>query len=246
VTPDEPHFVSNTPGHCSPTALIADDHPSRKILPIQDPYLDAGIGDSFAAGPSFDIFNAEPSNLATRNEGLQDFSDWLSQYDNAGVHLAQPALQTATDTITIGTTIGWNKSHVPDPFLIDDFGSSYAASSPFDPSSLATGSALHYDSSNFIPQSVGTEVHFAQFAFHAAPTTSIESEFTCSRCGKAFKRKGDLTRHGKSHGPTTFYCIYANCPRSVYTKGFYRKDKLVDHLESSHKMTKEDAKRWAT
>jgi hypothetical protein len=239
--------------HYGPTALIADDHSSRKILPIQDPYLDAGIGGSYAVGPPFDICNAELSNLATRNEGLQDFSDcqWLSRHDNAGFHLPQSALQTTTDTLTIGKTIGWNKPHVLDPFLIDGFGSSYAASSPFgicivDPSNLATGSAMHYDSSNFMPQSVGAEVHLAQSAFHAAPTASTEAEFTCSHCGKAFKRKGDLTRHRKGHGLTKFYCIYANCPRSVYTKGFHRKDKLVDHLESSHKMTKEDAKRWAT
>jgi hypothetical protein len=160
-------------------------------------------------------------------------------------------LQTTTNTLTIDKTIGRNKPHVPDPFLIDGFGSSYAASTPFDVciadlSNLATGSALHYDSSNFVPQSVGPEVHPAQFASHAAPTASTEAEFTCSSCGKAFKRKGDLTRHGKSHGLTKFYCVYANCPRRVYTKGFHRKDKLVDHLEFSHKMTKEDARHWAT
>jgi uncharacterized Zn-finger protein len=96
-----------------------------------------------------------------------------------------------------------------------------------------------------VPQSVGTEAHLAQFAFHAAPTASTQDEFTCSRCGKAFKRKGDLTRHGKSHDLTKFYCPYENCLRRFYGKGFHRKDKLVDHLESSHKMAKEDARHWA-
>jgi uncharacterized C2H2 Zn-finger protein len=247
----ESHFVSNTPGHYGPTTLITGDDPSRKIPSIQDQYLDAGIGGFYVAGPTLDICNAEPSNFATGNEVLQDFSDGLSQYDNGGDHFAQSALQTTTDTLTIGKTIGWSEPHVLDPFLIDGFGSSSAASSPFDvciadPSNLATGSALHYNSSNFMPQNLGTEVHLAQFAFHAGPTASTKGELTCPRCGKAFKRKGDLTRHGKSHGLTKFYCVYADCPRRLYTKGFHRKDKLVDHLEFSHKMTKEDARRWAT
>ena len=193
----------------------------------------------------------ELSNLATGNEVLNDSSDWLSQYDNAGVHLPRSALQITTDTLTIGEPIGWNKPHVLDPFLIAGFDNYYAASSPFDIcnanlSNLATGSALHYNSSNFMPQSIGAEVHLAQSAFHAPPTASTQGEFTCSRCGKAFKRKGDLTRHRKSHSLTKFYCVYASCPRHVYTKGFHRKDKLVDHLELSHKMTKEDARHWAT
>jgi hypothetical protein len=247
----ESQFVSNTPGHYCPTALITGGDTSQRTPPIQNPLLDAGIGGSYAAGPPFDICNAEPSNLATRNEVLQDFSDWPSPYGNAGVHFAHSALQTTTATPTIGETIGWNKPHALDPFLIDDFGSSYTSGSPFDiciadPSSLATGSALPYNSSAFVPQSAGTEAHPSQFAFHAAPTASTLDKFTCSRCGKAFKRKGDLTRHGKSHGVTKFYCIYASCPRHVYTQGFHRKDKLVNHLESSHKMTKEDAKHWAT
>jgi uncharacterized C2H2 Zn-finger protein len=244
------HFVSNTPGHYDPTAFITSDDTSRKIPPIQDPYVSAGVGESYTAGPPFDICNAEPSNLATGNEILQDFSDWLSPYGNAGVHFTRPALQITTDTLTIGGT-SWNTPHVLDPFSIDSFESSYATGSPFsvhiaDPSNLATGSALHYNSSAFVPQSAGTEAHPSQFPFHTAPTASTLDKFACSRCGKAFKRKGDLTRHGKSHGVTKFYCIYVGCPRHVYTQGFHRKDKLVDHLESSHKMTKEDAKHWAT
>jgi uncharacterized C2H2 Zn-finger protein len=232
----ESHFVSNTPGHYGPTALIDT---SRKIPQIQDPYVDAGIGGSCAAGPPFDLCNAEPN------------SDWLSQYDNAGIHLAQSALQTTTDTPTIGKTIGCNKPHVLDPLAIAGFGSSYVAGPSCDvfnadPSNLAAGSALLYNSSGFMPQSVGAEVHLAQFTFQAAPTASAPGEFTCSRCGKAFKRKGDLTRHGKSHGLTKLYCPYANCPRRVYTRGFHRKDKLVDHLEFSHKIKKEDARHWAT
>jgi Zinc finger, C2H2 type len=160
-------------------------------------------------------------------------------------------LQTTTDTLTVGKAIGWNKPHVLDPFSIDGFESSYETGSPFgiyvaDPSNLATGSALHCNSSAFVPQSASTKAHPSQFAFHAAPTASTQDRFTCSRCGKAFKRKGDLTRHGKSHGVTKFYCVYASCPRHAYTQGFYRKDKLVDHLELSHKMTKEDARHWAT
>jgi uncharacterized C2H2 Zn-finger protein len=175
----------------------------------------------------------------------------LSPYGNAGVHFTRPAPQITTDTLTIGKTIGWNKPHVLDPFPIDSFENSYTTGSPFgvyiaDPSNFATGSALHYNSSAFVPQNAAIETHPSQFTFHAAPKASTLDEFACSRCGKAFKRKGDLTRHEKSHGVTKFHCIYASCPRRAYTQGFYRKDKLVDHLESLHKMTKEDAKHCAT
>lgn len=49
-------------------------------------------------------------------------------------------------------------------------------------------------------------------------------------CRKAFKRKGDLTRHQKLHrGERSFTCTAQECRYS-----FTRKDKLVDHMRRGH------------
>ncbi|KAL8847645.1 MAG: hypothetical protein Q9221_007333 [Calogaya cf. arnoldii] len=54
-------------------------------------------------------------------------------------------------------------------------------------------------------------------------------------CGKAFIRKGDLTRHLKSHqgGPRTYPCLAEECPRKGL-KDFWREDKFKDHMERKH------------
>ncbi|KAL9600821.1 MAG: hypothetical protein Q9219_002959 [cf. Caloplaca sp. 3 TL-2023] len=62
-------------------------------------------------------------------------------------------------------------------------------------------------------------------------------QFPCKveGCDKAFIREADLDRHGKCHeaGPKSFDCCAARCPRKG-TKGFWRKDKLKDHLDRKH------------
>ncbi|KAL9631502.1 MAG: hypothetical protein Q9204_004202 [Flavoplaca sp. TL-2023a] len=54
-------------------------------------------------------------------------------------------------------------------------------------------------------------------------------------CNKAFVRKADLSRHLESHksGPRTYECPADKCPRKQ-TKGFWRMDKLKDHMERKH------------
>ncbi|KAL8837356.1 MAG: hypothetical protein Q9176_005774 [Flavoplaca citrina] len=54
-------------------------------------------------------------------------------------------------------------------------------------------------------------------------------------CDKAFVRKGDLSRHLKSHksGPRTHDCLADKCPRKQM-KGFWRMDKLKDHMARKH------------
>jgi hypothetical protein len=251
--------------------------------PVQGPFLIDGFGRSYAAGFPFDDCIADPSNLTTRSTLNYNSSNLVPQSVGTEVHLAQSAFHAAPtasthvqftsshfgdciadpSNLTTGSALNYNSSNLVPQSVGTEVhlaqSAFYAAptasahgqftSSPFgdriaDPSNLPTGSALNYNSSNHMPQIVGTEVRLAQSAFHVAPTASTQGRFTCSSCGIAFKRKGDLTRHQKSHGLTKFYCVYANCPRRVYTKGYHRKDKLVDHLEFSHKMTKEDARRW--
>ncbi|KAL8991824.1 MAG: hypothetical protein Q9169_007619 [Polycauliona sp. 2 TL-2023] len=73
------------------------------------------------------------------------------------------------------------------------------------------------------------------------PTTTIGStKFAPHKCGvkdceKSFVRKGDLVRHLKSHnsGPRTHSCLADSCRRKGI-KGFWRLDKLKDHMERKH------------
>ncbi|KAI4275038.1 MAG: hypothetical protein L6R38_005977 [Xanthoria sp. 2 TBL-2021] len=54
-------------------------------------------------------------------------------------------------------------------------------------------------------------------------------------CDKAFVRKGDLSRHLKSHksGPRAHNCLADGCPRKGL-KGFWRVDKFKDHMDRKH------------
>ena len=71
-------------------------------------------------------------------------------------------------------------------------------------------------------------------SFHATypehPTDSQRTKFyPCLRCDKTFKRKGDMERHARGHGPPTHFCEFPSC--KFHTKGFSRKDKLADHMK---------------
>ena len=54
-------------------------------------------------------------------------------------------------------------------------------------------------------------------------------------CDKAFLRKPDLARHLESHksGPRNHDCLAEGCPRRGL-KGFWRADKLKDHMARMH------------
>ena len=56
-------------------------------------------------------------------------------------------------------------------------------------------------------------------------------------CGKSFTRKGDLSRHAKKHDPEarTFHCYVQGCGFNG-DRGFYRRDKLMDHERKAHGM----------
>ena len=62
----------------------------------------------------------------------------------------------------------------------------------------------------------------------------------CTYCGKIYSRKGDLTRHEKTHTHLPEHsCPVQDCKRGGFPNGFHRKDKLVDHMIAAHKLDPE-------
>ncbi len=75
-------------------------------------------------------------------------------------------------------------------------------------------------------------------ALHTSPSLSSGSPIspdrhTCPHCPRTFKRLGDVKRHEKVHlpGQRRFHCRQAGCERKG---GFYRRDKLRDHVKTVH------------
>lgn len=73
---------------------------------------------------------------------------------------------------------------------------------------------------------------------HASPSLPSSSPIspdrhTCPHCPRTFKRLGDVKRHEKVHipGQRRFHCRQAGCERKA---GFYRRDKLRDHIKTVH------------
>lgn len=64
------------------------------------------------------------------------------------------------------------------------------------------------------------------------------STFTCQEPGcksRPFKRKADLNRHSRTHDSLKRYnCPAVDCERTG-SHGFFRRDKLVDHILAGHK-----------
>jgi hypothetical protein len=69
------------------------------------------------------------------------------------------------------------------------------------------------------------------------PIAEHDKRFTCdvADCSAGpYKRIGDLKRHNKKHGTQQVYdCSAVDCNRTG-TRGFTRKDKLVDHMLAGH------------
>ena len=57
----------------------------------------------------------------------------------------------------------------------------------------------------------------------------------CPQCAKTFVRTSDLERHAKSHKSNMpeFECPAPGCPRKG-VKGYWRKDKMMDHYRCKH------------
>lgn len=84
------------------------------------------------------------------------------------------------------------------------------------------------------------ELAFVQFdpttrgpALGKPPSKQFPCEF--EGCDKTFSREADMQRHAQSHrsGPRTYDCPANRCQRTGL-KGFWRIDKLKEHLDSKH------------
>lgn len=63
------------------------------------------------------------------------------------------------------------------------------------------------------------------------PNMTSSKPYACpSGCGKSFTRKADMQRHDRGHGPSSLWCNVQEC-----NKGFYRKDKLDEHMKTHKK-----------
>jgi hypothetical protein len=107
------------------------------------------------------------------------------------------------------------------------------------------------DASNGLDLHVGLDPHvsdmFDPMARNPSDTsgTSLSStsltpsgangRFVCTdpTCDITFKRKSDMLRHAKKHEPPAFHCYEQGCQYNG-ARGFYRKDKLVDHRKHRH------------
>ncbi|CAF9938002.1 MAG: hypothetical protein HETSPECPRED_000737 [Heterodermia speciosa] len=58
-------------------------------------------------------------------------------------------------------------------------------------------------------------------------STTSSNRFSCPTCGKTFTRKADMQRHKRLHGKPSLQCNVQGC-----TKGFYRNDKLQEHIKT--------------
>lgn len=73
-----------------------------------------------------------------------------------------------------------------------------------------------------------------------SPLLLTRSRHLCAHCNTTFSRPSDLQRHClANHGTPRFNCVVSNCAR--HTKGFSRKDKLMDHLRSCHNIVHKTA-----
>ena len=81
-----------------------------------------------------------------------------------------------------------------------------------------------------LPQHSVSATHSGGTQISSGTARTSEKAHACpSGCGKSFRRKGDMERHARVHSASTLWCHVAGCNR-----GFYRKDKLDEHVMRKH------------
>lgn len=72
---------------------------------------------------------------------------------------------------------------------------------------------------------------------------AAKHKFSCQvlECPRSYSKPGQLRRHMKDHSAKRYYCADPMCPRGLASKGWPRRDKLVDHLFKRHKYERPEA-----
>lgn len=88
--------------------------------------------------------------------------------------------------------------------------------------------------SDFEPGSIGasTPDQSAYDTEEGRSTGQEDERFECDTCDQSFGRLADLRRHVQKHQESKFVCDVTGCE-----KGFYRLDKLRDHVRTAHNGT---------
>jgi hypothetical protein len=99
------------------------------------------------------------------------------------------------------------------------------------------------DIANFFAGSAAAQPSYAQETSATTHTEELPGDrskartkrYHCNRCGKTTGRAGDMRRHYKIHFPeqVKYPCTMEGCNRKD-RNGFYRPDKLRDHLRKAH------------
>jgi hypothetical protein len=210
----------------SPT-LIGDDS-------MLDEYIDPAV---LQYDNSFDEYGGHDTGYAPLNprgrsgSNLSSMNDpgQFNAFSNGGLALA---LEYAMDTIPNPGTYRSNFDQTPDN---QGFDAILGQSDPSLDVDVNFGLELDLDlSPNASNSPLASSTQIASPAPDTAAMASPTStRLTCMDCGKVFKRQRDLQRHRRSHDPTArrFSCPYQGCDR-VGTKGFLRRDKLVEHCRN--------------
>ena len=112
------------------------------------------------------------------------------------------------------------------------------------PTPLNTSPIVSTGSSSGLPSQGVSLAGPARDTFLVIPTTGVVPtgngrRFTCLHpgCVRSFARSSDLKRHVGKHnsGARTHHCFENGCNYNG-AKGFYRRDKLVDHQKTRHGM----------
>lgn len=93
----------------------------------------------------------------------------------------------------------------------------------YNPIGYQNTSYTSFNSNSFQPTLPSTQPQ--AISNTADPSMRNAKPHSCPSCGKSFARKGDMERHARAHGPSSLWCNANGC-----NKGFYRSDKLREHL----------------
>ena len=184
-----------------------------------------GFGQSFT--PAFSYGNYGPNHYLSNMEGpylhrndgptifngsaltSPSFTSMSSEYPIVNSYMAQPFYPSVSEGFP---------SHTTDP------------QKPYSFNAQTDTSYSQFDDG--LPQHSMFGTHSRSTHSPAGTARTSEKPHACPfGCGKSFGRKGDMERHARVHSAPTLWCHAAGCNR-----GFYRKDKLDEHVMRKHPM----------